>query len=479
MSNKDIGDIYKSMLKGDKYVAPKRETELYTDVYTENTQEVKYAPGQHPNSIANQITSGGFNPRTGEQMGVRFAKDERLVKIKVSKNDHDVPPGEYYIPVDQITNFSTSGEDQQNVYAKIIGFLNAKNYNSKSFQQGHFTGLVHTILGQGDQGKKFVDYLSSSDQPSLIASLENGVGSLEMFAGAAGLPREALDQLMDSKWTDAGGSNVGPGEVALSLLFKDVRNKVKGTGAGDGGDLSITLEIGGIKGSMGTKESVFNDLEIKGQGGRLGPQPGRGGVNIKGNKHIFDDISGYFNDKQILKEKLGLSESNPSLIDLLYNTGALIASGADTPEIFKNYTVNETIGQVFNLYVNSVISRILKPAYGHAFTKGGKSENCEQRVRDAFNGILTGQTTPVNLKHTITYASVVHYVDNPKHTYQFLLFIDKKSLKFAVLLRKDLESHINAGKLGADVDTARGGNSGAGGFKMDTLFPNMMYYFSL
>ena len=477
MSDRDLRNLYENVRRGDEYHAPKRQTEIYRDVYVEKEE----APavnihgdrrGMAPGSAGTQFGSGGIDPRTGQPAGLRYMDDNNLVKIKVPVNNHGFDPGEYYIPVDQLINFAVNNADQTNVYEGIRRHLQNKGYNLKSFQPGHFTGLIYTILGKGSQGKGFLDYLNS-DAGVKLSKVKGGVGDLRTSAVEAGIPEDALNALMDSKWTDARGSNIGPGEIALALIFKDVSNKREGTGAGKGGDLSITIEVDGEGGSMGTE---ISDLEVKGQGGRLGQQPARGGVKPVGLQSLYKHVKTVGNFEEKGQEDVGLQTSlqttadNPSLIDILYNTYQYI---------------EKTRPVILDSYIAGVFEHLLKPAYEHAF----KDDKCKSLIVKAFKS-----KSAVHLKKAILYTSVIHYVDHPNHKYRFLLFIDKKQLKYAMLKRDDLITHIyggdpnekpavaadmNAGVLGTEVTTAqaKGSIPGAGGFSMTTFYPNMVYKF--
>lgn len=69
-------------------------------------------------------------------------------------------------------------------------------------------------------------------------------------------PEAALRDIIGITTIDSGGSNVGPGEIAFSLCYANISNKVDGMG-----------------------DLMFNKnkyLELKGNAGRFGGQPGRG-----------------------------------------------------------------------------------------------------------------------------------------------------------------------------------------------------------
>jgi hypothetical protein len=134
---------------------------------------------------------------------------------------------------------------------QIVSYLNDKNYNEKSFQNKHDFNSLVSMLDSYD----FDEYIKSSQKPSLEKERE---GNIFNITNTIGLDERGARAIAQFKPVDAGGSNVGPGEVLLALIFKDVAN------ASEGGD----LKLGG------------ESLEVKGQGGRFGQQAGRGGVDF-------------------------------------------------------------------------------------------------------------------------------------------------------------------------------------------------------
>ncbi len=82
---------------------------------------------------------------------------------------------------------------------------------------------------------------------------DNTVGSIVNILDGK-LDKDFLIQLARLTGVDIGGSNIGPGEIAISLIFDDVKN------SDSGGDLQY---------DNGDK------IEVKGQMGRFGQQAGR------------------------------------------------------------------------------------------------------------------------------------------------------------------------------------------------------------
>jgi len=134
---------------------------------------------------------------------------------------------------------------------EIINYLNSKKYDKNSFQNEHdFSSLVDLL-----DRYHFDEYFKADQKPSLVDVKENNIYNVTK---AVGLDEGGARALAQFKPVDNAGSNIGPGEILLAMVFKDVTN------SDSGGDLKINSD----------------SLEIKGQGGRFGQQSGRGGVNF-------------------------------------------------------------------------------------------------------------------------------------------------------------------------------------------------------
>lgn len=443
MSNQDLRNLYENVRHGDNYVAPRRVGELYESIATEDKTNIHgQGTGMSPGSQATQ-----FKPTAslqGGNPGMRFTSDDEYVEIMVNKNEYGYKPGKYFISVDALHNFAVSKKDQLNVYRRVQFALEGKGYRKSDFTKGHFGGLVHSILGTGDQGSQFINYIENKENQLSLA--ENPVGNVMQVAASKGADTRAIVSLMDSKWTDSKGSNIGPGEIALALLFKDVSNKIEGTTSNKGGDLSIA--VNGVGGEIA-------DLEVKGQGGRFGQQSGRGGVKANGLNVIYSILSKQLPEyKEQIHKKMQLNASNQNLVTMLSDTFNFIQQiGGDNAA---------------NSFHNQVIENLMKPAYWEIDYSGSKGVNLPALLRSSYSD-------PVMLKKTLVKFVTYHYIN--EHSYNFLLFIDKESGDYAMMINQpgannDIGKCIDAGLL-----TTKGVKAETG-FSMSTFYPNMEYRFN-
>ncbi len=166
-----------------------------------------------------------------------------------------IKDGEKYSPV---------GDVPEDIYRKVQRIASGKNtsgmittyLNDKFYSQDSFKGEddFETLVSLLDDGE-FETYIESDNKPTLA---DNRVNNIINLASKNGMSEKLAKKVARFTPVDKGGSNVGPGEVLLAIIFGDVTNAV------GGGDLSIDGEA----------------LEVKGQGGRLGQQPGRGGIKF-------------------------------------------------------------------------------------------------------------------------------------------------------------------------------------------------------
>jgi len=140
---------------------------------------------------------------------------------------------------------------------KIMDYLAQKNYSANAFQGKGFNILASTILESSDEElKTFSDFIDKAEKPKLSEATQGNIMSVAKSQGIADSIITNLSSL--NELTDRGGSKIGPGEIAVALLFDDVKNSLTG------GDLL-----------MGSSK-----VEVKKGGGRLGQQPGRGGMAL-------------------------------------------------------------------------------------------------------------------------------------------------------------------------------------------------------
>jgi len=433
MSNKDLRNLYESVRRGDEYVAPKREGDLYQEM----------------------ISSDILNTYKGR---------EDLVAVRVTKGEQK---GEIvYLPSDIVKAHGVSGDQKDSVYTAIVNTLKAKNYSDDTLQPGHFDGLVAGIIK--NDPTEFLKFVSTSGDREIKY---NPTGNLASFLTPGGFSEDAMKALVGSKWTDAGGSNIGPGEIALALTFGDVSNKVvKKLGEeGDesdstGGDLLLTIDGGG------DGEGFFQDIEIvdgeapieiKGQDGRFGQQPGREPATDSILNHIFNGTFPSDVDDPAIYTAFGLSATKQTetkaFISVLKSAyGAVQTLEASDPGVTERF-------------IESISTHLLLAKY----PKAGKL--IHNKVFEALN---SGEGAM--LKHAMIKCCTYNYMNI--HQYNFLMFIEKKTpFKYAMLAGDVLEKAIDENRLVTSTGFGKKGLTKGweiSGFRVGEYYPNMRYAFA-
>ena len=146
----------------------------------------------------------------------------------------------------------TLGDDPH--YEKITNYIISKGFTPETFQKGDFRKLTSSIFESSTQElDAFTKFIDTENKPLLA---EHKSGNLIRIGNTYGLASGLLTNIFDTELTDDSGNNVGKGEILIGLLFKDVKNSETT------GDLLFGSE----------------KVEVKGDQGRFGPQPGRGEV---------------------------------------------------------------------------------------------------------------------------------------------------------------------------------------------------------
>ena len=141
-------------------------------------------------------------------------------------------------------------------------YLTKQGYTEDSFKNADAD--IDRILNvlTNTESEELLNYIKSPKKLSDLPIRGN-------LAKEAGLSQTLSQDLIQIVGVDKGGSNIGKVELFLALIFSDVSNR------GGGGDLDW--------------EGIGN-LEVKGTGGRMGQQSGRGnyinGVNMLADKFL-------------------------------------------------------------------------------------------------------------------------------------------------------------------------------------------------
>lgn len=134
----------------------------------------------------------------------------------------------------------------------ILQVLTDKKYNPIILDRysKEITGLIQDIPDKDRQ--KFIDYLKDSSKQ--VPFPKDKVGNIESNLEKTGLHPNIISRTISHTTQDEGKKGVGMGELALSLLFKNI------TSAGSKGDLAIDNEEFELKGSpatLGEKPEAF------------------------------------------------------------------------------------------------------------------------------------------------------------------------------------------------------------------------------
>ena len=152
----------------------------------------------------------------------------------------------------------------------ILSFVNSKGFTSDKFKTGDIA--IETIFNKISDSNinEFIQYIK---KPRTLSSLDLSGN----FVSQLGLSPNLVEDLINIEpGADAGGSSVGKAEVFLGLMFSDVDNNV----------------------SKGDLNWNGKNLEVKGTGGRLGQQAGRGNDN----KETIENAAKQLLDGEVLDE---------------------------------------------------------------------------------------------------------------------------------------------------------------------------------
>ena len=134
----------------------------------------------------------------------------------------------------------------------ILQVLTDKKYNPIILDRysKEITGLIQDIPDKDRQ--KFIDYLK--DPSKQVNCPKDKVGNIESNLEKTGLHPNIISRTISHTTQDEGKKGVGMGELALSILFKNI------TSAGSKGDLAIDnqeFELKGSPATLGEKPEAF------------------------------------------------------------------------------------------------------------------------------------------------------------------------------------------------------------------------------
>ena len=210
-----------------------------------------------------------------------------------------------------IIRASNLSDDDLNAYIKSINNRGLKGDLIKKLKNKGYTADSFKV---GDKAIDYIiDKISDSEAEEFIKyqpKTFKNTPDKGKFSEVTGLSNTLVQDLINIEpGADAGGSAIGKGELFLSLAFNDITNK------GDGGDLAYDGK----------------NLEVKGTGGRLGQQGGRGSdfdyLSFLGEKYFDgEELEEFLNDPQ--NKIINVSIKN------LYDQA--IKNGAKSEEVIKD-----------------------------------------------------------------------------------------------------------------------------------------------
>ena len=217
MSNHDLRSLYENVRRGDEYVAPQREHELYKNIYMEKSgnNELKVLCKK-----LNDIGDRGYLS-DGDVLYLNQFLDARA-----------------FLPV-------------------IVSYLNESNITDQTLSDKNAVEGITNILQSAGVTNKFVDYLGSQISFSILGKSGNLLDIISSKLSKFNISRDVIVQLMQFEGTE-GGRGVGQCELGLATIFNDVTVR-------DGhGDLSWKgeyLEVKGSKARLGGRDVPLTGFE--------------------------------------------------------------------------------------------------------------------------------------------------------------------------------------------------------------------------
>jgi hypothetical protein len=189
--------------------------------------------------------------------------------------------------IDYIKNAELDDKQIAKLYQRVSNFGNYRSIKSTMNKKGYgnlakkYSIQIQQIIEDlpREDAEKFSTYLQDESNQATFPSSNHTGNLLETLKSKTGLSDATIRAVFFHTAQDEKKRGVGMGEIAMSLLFKNVSNTVGGKG-----DLSID---GG-------------EFEIKGNGAKLGPKGGissdafinaysKFGVQFDGGKFLYND----------------------------------------------------------------------------------------------------------------------------------------------------------------------------------------------
>ena len=135
----------------------------------------------------------------------------------------------------------------------FFGIADNSNVTDKTVDTSNAPQVIFDLLSNSGDLKKYIDF----NKPGFGEIGKEG-NFLDFFEGKSGISKDTLTKMFNFSGKES-GRGVGKGEVAMALLFKDVKMAAAG-----GGDLNWggkSLEVKGSSARLGGRDRKFEGFE--------------------------------------------------------------------------------------------------------------------------------------------------------------------------------------------------------------------------
>lgn len=257
--------------------------------------------------------------------------------------------------IDYIKNAKLDDEQIAKLYKRVANFGNYRSIKSTVTKKGYgtmakqYSQQIQNIIEDlpKEESEKFAQYLQDESKQASFPAQNHDGNLLDLLKQKTGLSDEIIRAVFAHTAQDDKKRGVGMGELAMTLLFKNVANTVGGKG-----DLSIDGE----------------EFEVKGNGAKLGPKGGTSkdafvnafnkfGVEFTGSKFVYDEKSYNKSGLAFLLKDLHFKENKnevkQTFKSFLQSIGLPVEARFDKIDFSKPESINQNVGLMhFIDYVN-------------------------------------------------------------------------------------------------------------------------------
>lgn len=259
--------------------------------------------------------------------------------------------------INYIKNAELDPGQIEKLYKRVANFGNYRSIKSTVTKKGYgtmakqYSQQIQSIIEDlpKEESEKFAQYLQDESKQAVFPASNHSGNLLNTLKEKTGLSDQIIRAVFAHTAQDDKKRGVGMGELAMTLLFKNVANTVGGKG-----DLSINEQ----------------EFEVKGNGAKLGPKGGTSkdafvnafsnfGVEFTGSKFTFDGVS--YNKSGLafllkdLHSKADSKEVKETFKNFLSNVvGLPVEARFDKIDFSKPESINQNVGLMhFIDYVNT------------------------------------------------------------------------------------------------------------------------------